>query len=310
MILPRSWTSIERQRDPEQARLNAQPVATDSRFKAAAFLLLCAWLTTVFSLHHSIKHYKPRNRGPINRTTSIIRYTPTKFLLTLSLSLIMIGYEIAIAFNFSVSPLNIDSHLLVIFLAGWLPIALIILVYEIAGFIDPNEDRELIRQRRIRGAEADDETGITHKPHWWSRLHGVNQPLNVHDVIAPNVSEIADGNVTHSNLENDIEMGDMPASSFRASDLVNASDTPTRSQNPEAIRLSVNLSFPDQSGESSQRPDRFAAVPKARRNNNIYGQGTSQNNDTRSGYSGGINGTNSRTTAGANPQQIKSMLDI
>jgi hypothetical protein len=310
MVIPRSWTAIERQRDPDQARLNAKPVATDVRFKAAAFLLFCAWLTTVFSLYHSIKHYKPRNRGILNRIFGMMKYTPTKFLLTLPLSLVMIGYEAAIAFDFSISPLNINSNLLVVYLVGWLPIALIFVIYEVAGYLDPNEDRELIRQRRIRGAEADHEMGITKKPHWWSRLHGNNQQLSVHDAIARNVGEIGGGKATHRNLERNIEMGNMPVGKPKAPLTTQATGLQTRPEGPEAVRLAASLLFPAQSGASSQPSDGVTDGPRNSRGRNMDGLNATPRNDNRERYSDRSNSTNSGTTLGDNPQQIRSMLDV
>ncbi|PBP17790.1 conserved fungal protein [Diplocarpon rosae] len=169
VAVPRSWTPLELQRDPNQQRRNAAPVATDLRFKSAAFLLLGSWLATVFSLGHSIKHYRLRSRGLVHRGLGAVKYTPTRFLLTLPLSLAMIGYEAACAFDFSISPLKLDTPLSLMYGLGWTPAAAILLVHEVAGYADPNDDRELLRQRRLRGAQMDAEMGITRKPHWWAR---------------------------------------------------------------------------------------------------------------------------------------------
>jgi hypothetical protein len=309
MVIPRSWSAIERQRDPEQARLNAEPVATDARFKTAAFLLFCGWLTTVFSLRHSIKHYKPRNRGAFNRLFGFLKYTPIKFLLTLPLSLVMVGYEAAIAFDFSISPLNIDPNLPVVFLVGWLPIALIFVVYEVAGYVDLNEDRELIRQRRIRGAEADNEIGITKKPHWWSRLHGDNQATNVHDAIARNVNEIGGGKATHRNLESSIEMGNMPSSKSKVPVSRNATGSRARPEGPEAEWLAASMLFPAQN-DLNESPNRFTDDPITDRGRNVTELRLSQENDTRGPISNRSHSTNSGTTLVGNPQQIRSMLDV
>jgi len=303
MIVPRPWSAIERQRDPDQARLQAEPVATDARFKVAAFLLFGGWLTTVFSLHHSIKHYKPRNRGVFNRMFGIVRYIPIKFLFTLPLSLLMIGYEAACAFDFSVSPLNYNTNLAIMFGLGWAPIALIFVVYEIAGYFDPNEDRELLRQRRVRGIEADQEIGITKKPHWWSRLHGENRALNIHDRIARNVSEIGGGRATTKNLERGIEMGNMPASK--------KNDGHRPPENIESIRATANLLFPNSTNEETQ--ERFTDAPLTGRKHTPGSSArpiSSTRNETRTGFSDRSNSSNSSVTLGAQPQQIRSMLDV
>lgn len=306
MIVPRSWGSIEKQRDPDQARLIAEPTSTDTRFKVAAFLLFCGWLTTVFSLHHSIKHYKPKNRGLFNRSIGIFRYTPTKFLLTLPLSLVMIGYQAAIAFDFSISPLNFRPNLATVYALGWVPIALIMLVYEVAGYYDPNEDRELLRQRRIRGAEADIEIGITKKPHWWSRLHGNNEPVSVRDAIARNVTEIGGGRATTRNVERNIEMGNMPVSKPREPNPPDYSQNGlSRPEGPEAIRLASTILFPNSSAQ-----ERYSDQPLAGRGRSDGEGGTVPNATQRVALSGRSESTNSGTTLGGNPQQIRSMLDV
>ena len=284
MVVPRSWTAIEKQRDPEQANLMAQPVATDARFKAAAFLLFCGWLTTIFSLHHSINHYKPLNNGPSTRAYSTIRYVPTKFLLTLPLSLIMIGYEAAIAFDFSISPLNIDPNLPVVYLVGWLPIATIFVVFEIAGFSDPNEDRELIRQRRTRGAEADIEIGITKKPHWWSRLHGDNQPRSVHDEIARNVNELGGVEATHNHMESNIEM---------------------RCGSAKSVLLPIDATEPQIKSKRNARE-----IPNINRGRRMNEPGSSGEINNRLPRIDRSDSPSSGTTLVANQQQIRSMLDV
>ncbi|KAF4627077.1 hypothetical protein G7Y89_g11077 [Cudoniella acicularis] len=295
MIVPRAWGAIELQRDPDQARLRAEPTATDVRFKAAAFLLFCGWLTTVFSLQHSIKHYKPRNRGIFNRIIGLIRYTPPKFLLTLPLSLVMIGYEAACAFDFSISPLNYQPNLAFVYGLGWTPIALIFLVYEVAGYLDPNEDRELLRQRRVRGAEADQEIGITKKPHWWSRLHGDNRQMNVHDQIAQNVSQIGGGRPTTTNLERSIEMGNMPVTARQQQN--------KPSNEAEAIRLAANLLFPT-TNTNVETQERFTDTPGAGRGRSPGDRSSTLRNETRTGTSDRSDSSNSGITIGAQPQQF------
>jgi hypothetical protein len=302
MVIPRSWGNIEEQRDPQQTSQFAEPTATDIRFKLAAFFLFGGWLTTVFSLHHSIRHYKPRNRGILNRSVGIIKYTPPKFLLTLPLSLVMVGYAAACSFEFSISPLNLNANLGMMYGLGWGSISLIIIVNEIYGYIDPNEDRELIRQRRIRGAEIDREIGITKKPNWWRRLHGDNRELNIHDHIARNVGEIGGGRATTKNLERSIEMGNMPVSKRR--------DSNKSIGELEAIRLAANLLFPNASSvEGSERMDPFTDQPDRGRSPGDA-RPREMRNETRAGLSDRSDSTASGVTLSAQPQVVRSMLDI
>ena len=185
---------------------------------------------------------------------------------------------------------------------GWGTIALIIVVYEIYGYINPNEDRDLIRQRRIRGAEIDQEMGITNKPHWWRRLHTDNRELNIHDVIARNVGEIGGGRATTKNMERSIEMGNMPVSKRR--------DSNKPVGEIDAVRVAANLLFP--SASPTERSDPFRDNPgrgrspgEARREASGAGRG-----ETRAGLSERSDSTASGVTLGAQPQVVRSMLDV
>jgi hypothetical protein len=295
MVVPRSWTPIELQRSPSQTITIAAPSATDIRFKLASLFLLLGWLTTAFSLRHSIKHYKPLNRGLLNRAIGFVKYVPNKFLLTMSLSLTLIGYEAACSFSFTISPLNLHTNLGFMYGLGWGLPAAILLIYEVSGYIDPNEDRELIRQRRIRGAEIDQEMNITKKPHWWSRLHGNNMEMGVHEQIARNVGEIGGGRVTSKNIERSIEMGNMPVSQ-RDPNKPGKGDL-------EAIRVAANLLFPVSAG--TERSDPFQDTPTT-----ATGNGRSRNEGGRPQTSERSDNSNTGVSIGGPPQNIRSMLDV
>lgn len=302
MVIPRPWGAIELQRSPDQIKQYAEPSATDIRFKLAAFFLFGSWLTTVASLQHSIKHYKPRNRGLFNRAFGLIRYVPLKFLFTIPLSFVMIAYEAACAFDFSISPLKVNTNLGMMYGLGWGPIAMIIVIHEIWGYFDPNEDRELIRQRRVRGAEIDQEMGITKKPSWWSRLNTDNRPMNMNDHIARNVSEIGGGRVTTRNLERSIEMGNMPVSKRDRN----------KPANIEAVRMAANLLFPAHTMEETQ--ERFTDHPEPGRGRTASSAAAYENSSTTragtSGRSDSNHSTASAVTLGAKPQQVRSMLGV
>ncbi len=144
----RPWDKIQMQHDADQTRLNAQPVATNALSKIAAFVLLASWLTTDFTLYYYVKTYRPRSGSMSARASGLFPSIPLKFVISLALSLIMIGYDAASSFDFSMSPLNYQTNLKMMYGLGWVPIALIIITYEVAGLIEPNEDQEL---RRLRG---------------------------------------------------------------------------------------------------------------------------------------------------------------
>lgn len=303
MVVPRPWGAIELQRDPEQTAQKAEPAATDLRFKIGAFFLFGSWLTTIFSLWHSIKHYKSRNRGILNRIIGFIKYIPPRFIITIPLSLVMIGYEAASAFEFAISPMKIATNLAFMYGLGWGPIAMIIVIQEIYGYMSPNEDRELIRQRRVRGAEIDQEMGITKKPHWWSRIHSENRQLGVQDQIARNVSEVGGGQATTRNIERNIEMRNMPAQNRRDSNKPVPDIT--------TLRTAANLLFPAHTMEKTQ--ERFTDHPPQVRGRTASNAATNSNPTTRASVndrSESNNSTASGLTLGARPQQVRSMLDV
>jgi hypothetical protein len=307
MAIPRAWQPIEEQRSADQAVDVAEPAATDARFKAAAFFLFLSWLVVCFSLLHSIHHYKPRNRGFFNRFIGFFHYTPIKFLLTIPLSLVMIVYEAAIAFDFSFSPLRLGVNPAWIYGLGWTPIALIILIHEISGIMYPNEDTEILRQRRIRGVEIDEEMGFIKKPRWWSRLHG-DHNLSVHETIKKNVREVGGGAATARNVERSIEMGIL-----RTHRPTEHPEERTREyKTPDTVQLGASLLFPASPGmsEGSNSPTDM----RMRQGSDDRGRpgvgGVASSTVGRSGISERSASTVSGTTLDVPPQHIRSMLDI
>lgn len=204
MVVPRSWKFVQLQRSPEQTAEKAIPSATSGRFKAAAFLLCIAWLTIVFSLHHSIKHYRPRNRGVFNRTIGLVRSIPFRFVLMIPLSLALIAYQIFISFEWEYSVMKFDGVVPVIYGWGYGPPLLIIIIQFIYGVSSPNEDKDLIRQRRVRGEMIDQELGLVKKPAWWRRVRG-DHMQSMRDKIARNVHEVGGGRATGRRVEDAME---------------------------------------------------------------------------------------------------------
>lgn len=204
MVVPRGWTFAYKQRSPEQSAAICEPTATSVRFKAGAFLLFLAWCTIFFSLWHSVRHYKPRNRGVFNRSVGLIRSIPFRFLLLLPLSLSVIAYQALISFDFSYSVIKADGPVPIIYGWGYGAQLAIILVQAIYGFASPNEDKELIRQRRVRGDETDRELGIVRKPAWWQRVRG-DHLLGFRDQLLKNVNEMGPVQGTGRREEGEME---------------------------------------------------------------------------------------------------------
>ncbi|KAK1973988.1 hypothetical protein LZ30DRAFT_787362 [Colletotrichum cereale] len=208
LIIPRNWGEIEKQRSPDQTAARAAPNATDARFKAATFCLAVCWLTIVASLRHSIKHYYPRNRGLLNRARGFLRHAPLRFLLIIPLAACLVAYQGLVSWNFAYSVLNAKASLAAVYAGGYGP-ALLILYTQVAyGLLSPNEDRELIRQRRERGSQIDREMGYVPKPAWWRRAknddHLVGR-MTMRERIAMNVRELGGGAATSRGVRQNID---------------------------------------------------------------------------------------------------------
>ncbi|OTA99029.1 hypothetical protein M426DRAFT_325491 [Hypoxylon sp. CI-4A] len=320
LIVPRNWGLIEHQRSADQTNTDAIPAATDGRFKAAVFCLFVCWLTMMVSLWHSIRHYEPRNRGMFNRVIGFLGYMPFRFVLMVPLSLAVVGYQGLAAWDFSLSPLKVGTNLLAMYLGGYAPTLLIMIIQCIAGLMRPNEDRELIRQRRHRGQEIDQELGIVRKPAWWKRVNGdVPGGESMRDRIMRNVREVGGGRPTTTHIERlaeqraaeaeaeaetrnpAIEMSDIRRTTSVRSSAVpppysqyGGKSDPRRSE--RTVELAAGLLFPNAQAEASGDRGRglqASSAPPRR-------PGTSErSSSTGSGLS----------TTGP-PQQIKSMLDV
>lgn len=205
MVIPRGWSFAEKQRSPEQEAAVAVPNATGPRFKAGAFFLFFAWLTICYSLRHSIKYYKPRHRGLFNRVVGFVQNMPLRFVLILPLCLAMIAYQTLISFDFKYSVIKADGPVPIIYGWGYGSQVLVILVQILYGYRTPNEDKELMRQRRVRGEALDAELGIVRKPAWWRRVKGEHIVGSVRDRIMANVNELGRPKGVGRRAEGDME---------------------------------------------------------------------------------------------------------
>ena len=156
------------QSSPEQTANKAMPASTDARFKAASIIAIPCLAIICYYIYHIFYWYKqcPRGRNPIVFYTTTF---PLKFTLVIILTAIKIGYNIASAFVWKVSPLKYDGDPGFIYGLGYTPVLLALIILNVWGYIDWNEDRVIIRQRIARGQAADAELGIDQfkKPAWW-----------------------------------------------------------------------------------------------------------------------------------------------
>ncbi|KAK2012511.1 hypothetical protein LZ32DRAFT_305827 [Colletotrichum eremochloae] len=349
LIIPRNWGEIEKQRSPDQTAARAAPNATDARFKAATFCLAVCWLTIVASLRHSIKYYYPRNRGLLNKAFGLLRYTPPRFLLIIPLAACLVAYQGLVSWNFAYSVLNAKASLAAVYAGGYGP-ALLILYIQIAyGFLSPNEDKELIRQRRERGARIDREMGYVPKPAWWKRAknddHLVGR-MSMRDRIARNVRELGGGAATDRGVRQnidavaderergEIEMGSMDRrasgnttaggsapvpvrpgfDAAQGSTFTSYTGKSDRRRNERAMNAAADLLFP---GAGASRPDRASELMQdgpPPSYTDVSGAGRGRRTDGPNTPHDSSQRSNSTSTAvsitGQQPQQVKSMLDI
>ncbi|PGH12376.1 hypothetical protein AJ79_04324 [Helicocarpus griseus UAMH5409] len=296
MVIPRSWNAIQKQRSDSQTIDVAKPSATDPRIKAGSIIAVVCLLVICYSLLHSIYRYIERPTSRLRYMTFYISSAPLKFILCIILAGVRVGFGVASAFTWDISPVKYDGHVGWLYGLGYTPALLILVVLNIWGFIDPNEDRALIAQRRERGRSIDAELGIEpgkRKPAWWRRLrpdhqHGYGGDPNSR--LKALTTEVGGGRPTQKNLENSLEMGAIPAGKpgqhGQDSEKKDATNSSTVMQSdpfadPNAISNSSTLLNP---------PDRTARP------------------SSRSGSQATL--SSGETLTQSQPQKIRSMLDV
>jgi hypothetical protein len=205
MVVPRSWNFVEMQRSPELTDDKTIPAATGIRFKIASFCLAVSWFTVLYSLRHSVRYYKPRNRGVLNRTLGFARAVPLRFALMVPLTAAVIAYQIIITFIWDFSVMKADGSIPIIYGWGYGPTLAILFIQALYGYFSPNEDKDLLRQRRQRGEDINRELGFVKKPAWWKRVKGEHIQGNMRDKILRNVNEIGGGRATGRRIMADQE---------------------------------------------------------------------------------------------------------
>lgn len=156
--IPRSWTPVRRQNYEWETRNVARVAALDVRNKTGAILAVGAWAVIVFSIQDTIRGY---GDGKISAC-------PRKLWISVGLLAIRLAYGIAATWSWDVTIFNKDVGMGWPFGLGYAPILLILVTFNLAGFCEKNEDRQIAR-RIARGRVQDGGLDVGKKPRWWNR---------------------------------------------------------------------------------------------------------------------------------------------
>ncbi|KAF2001073.1 hypothetical protein P154DRAFT_490878 [Amniculicola lignicola CBS 123094] len=290
MMVPRSWVALEKQNTPEQKNDIARPASTGIREKLGGIMAALAWVVICYSLWHSLHHYRPRTSGFWNKVNTFCHFCPTKLFLVILLLAIRVGYSIASAWIWDLSIYQDDVVIGWPFGLGYGPILLMLVIFEIAGFMEKNEDQIIISQRREHGRAVDSELGLVKKPHWWSRNWAARY-ASADERMKNMTAEVGGGRPTGRRITQSVEMGNM---NIRNRSRSRPGEDPFRDQSPSEL-----------SRDSTNNPGRRLMMHRTE----------SDADSTRTGVSRATSGMTGRTLTTDNPgaappQQIRSMLDI
>ncbi|KAH7401492.1 hypothetical protein BKA66DRAFT_450728 [Pyrenochaeta sp. MPI-SDFR-AT-0127] len=198
MVIPRSWTAVQKQNTDWQKENIARPAATDAREKAGAILAICAWMVICYSLWHSTRHY---TRGSWFKC-------PTKLVVNIFLLAVRLSYGVASVWEWNLSIFQVGVQVGWPFGLGYGPLVLILAVFETAGFAEENEDKVLIQQRVARGRIHDAELNITKKPNWWQK-NFKDRYMSDEQRLKSMTNEVGGGRATSRRIGRNIELRDM-----------------------------------------------------------------------------------------------------
>ena len=286
MNIPRNWLGFQAQADPSQTLNSFIPTVEDTRFKAGAVLAFCAWCIIPIHLWHSIRHYKPEAS---QKTFGRLRAIPPVFVLTILLSLVVIGYAEASAWVPGINLGGVKANSGYIYGLGFAPEILILFLNIVSGLRNPNEDLELLRQRVSRSEAIDAMLGIdrrNRKPRWWTQV--ANEFGFDNDA---KLRALANTNIGHRRTEEetgrDVRMYDLarqhldeettPESNIEEQFL----DRPTRRDNVQVQSGLLDITTPPVRGGIHREP---SASPSF--------------------------GSETTAVSQVQPQQIRSMLDV
>jgi hypothetical protein len=326
---PRSWSKIPKQGGAEQQNTIAGPIATDVRFKLGSMLLGVAWLVVVYCVQHNLYYYRllshpARSTGRIRigAAATVIRYLPIKYTMAIIVVAVRIAYGVACAFNFQISVLKYNSNALWPYILGYLPCVLVLAIFNIWGFIDKNEDKELIRQRVERGHVADQELGIAQKPNWWSKIHGdahLDDMSRLRNMVADtNInSNQRDSHLPRTRTERQSRISQMSRGWSDMEMMSMRSPTSPGFSSPDhpPPRYEDSKTMAYLTGDEIDKNDRGRRPTSMLYPDSDLASPTDQASWLGRGHSPGGNSMASAATGttladGRRPQQVKSMLDV
>lgn len=300
LVLPRSWSAIQDQSSLQQQTQIAEPMATDVRFKIGSIFAALAYFTIIYDVYHNLHYYFPHDRGIWKSFDNFLSNTPARLFFSILVLGIKVAYTIASAWEWNISVMKYDVSPGWPYGLGYGSTLLIIIILNIWGYIDRNEDLQLMEQRRVRGRAVNAELGIVKKPAWWSKARG-DSHLSDEQRLRNLTTEIGGGAPTTRRLGHNIELGNMSIPRSTAlSGVVERGDSEITS---EAGLRDRSRSRPrgDPFRDPREARGRSESLRPAlgRETSNVT---TASNETGRSALTG--------TTINAQPQKVRSMLDI
>lgn len=147
LAVPRSWRPLQFQNSPDQLDFMAKPTATDTRFKASSLLAIAATLVICYRLELCIHRSVDRPAGHLNSAMYYFNALPSQFVIAILLLSSKVGYAVASVFDWTISPLRYQVHPGWLFGLGYTPALLVIILFNVCGWCDVNEDKFIAVER-------------------------------------------------------------------------------------------------------------------------------------------------------------------
>lgn len=188
---------------------------------------------------------------------------------------------------------------------GYAPTLLVIVIFNIAGYVDDNEDQELMAQRRRRNREADAQIGITKRPAWWKKGRALDDEARLRGLM----EEVGGGRPTANRISANVEMMDIPRTHSVTSGNVPGNRGSGGLRDRSRSRPRDGDPFRDRASDGSMSSD-DGLRPGLR--GGLGGNDRTMSVATDISNASGATGLTGRTLMSENgrPQRVRSMLDI